>query len=466
MDDMEVMLADVVVVGGGGAGLAAAVEAAEGGARTVLLESEGATGGSTALSAGHTAFCDTTIVPGGREALYADLIAAHDGEGDHGLSRLYVDEAGATCEWLAERGIHFARSVQLAKMSRPWAHEMPLSGKGGGAQITEGLEQAARKAGAQILPGHRARRLHLEGDRVTMLDGNGPEGAFRIRAARGIVLASGGFTRNAEMIRNWGPKGADKIVPFTGAGSRGDGLTMALALGCGTAYMAPGISPTGPADPVTGKGVLMIYAGAVMINRDGQRFHRESDLYSDISKAGMSQPDTLMIQVYDQRAKDYFATTMWARALTGFVEHAAPDLPSLLNKLAEECGLDAAAAAETIADYNRSLPDGDRLGRRHLVGDSGQATPVDSAPYYAAITRPGTSHYNGGVQVTTRMEVKDVFGNVIPGLYAAGEIIGGFHGPNYMSATQVGKALIFGRVAGRSAAMGDDSNIDQVATSR
>lgn len=443
--------ADVVVVGGGAAGLMAAIEAADAGLRTMLLESEPSPGGSTALSAGHASLCETVLEPASRDQLLADLVAAHHGDGDHSLSEVYAAEAGETFRRLHDLGVVFARTVKLSHMGQSWAHEMPLSDMGGGAQIAAGLHRAALARGVQVRVEHRARRLIREDGRAAGVAVDTTRGRLSVLARRGIVLATGGFTRNPDLVKHFGPPGMDRLVPITGAGSRGDGLLMGMALGAGTAGLTVGIAPTVPTDPLTGKGVLMIYAGAILLNRQGRRFYRESELYNDISKAGLQQDSDLMIQLYDSRIKQHFAGTMWSRALTGFVEHGNATLDGLLQELSQVCSLDAIQASRTIADYNRSLPDDDELGRRHLVGTSGMPTPLQHPPFFAAVTRPGTTHFNGGLRIDKAMRVLDVFGDVIPGLYAAGEIAGGFHGSGYLSGTHVGMALVFGRLAGRSA---------------
>jgi len=279
-----------------------------------------------------------------------------------------------------------------------------------------------------------------------------------LHARKGVVLATGGFTRNAALIRNFGSAGTERIVPVTGQGSRGDGLLMAQALGAGTAWLTRGIAPTAPVERDSGKAVLLMYCGAVIVNRDGERFCCESDLYNDISRKGLQQPDGLMIMLYDQRVRAVFAATMWASVFSGATEYRDATLDGLLAQLAQHCGLDVARAARSLDEYNRSVGGPDpRFGRRHLVGTAGDRTAIDSGPFFATITVPGTTHFNGGLAVDQHMQVHDVMGRAIPGLYAAGEITGGFHGPGYMSATQYGAALNFGRIAGKHAASGGES---------
>ena len=272
-------------------------------------------------------------------------------------------------------------------------------------------------------------------------------------ARRSVVLTTGGFTRNRRMMRNYGGRDGGRVFPVSAPGARGDGLAMAMALGGDTADMAAGVGPTGPAEPVSGRGALINYCGAVLLNLAGHRFADESAMYSDISKAALRQDNLTIVQVYDSAVRDAYSKTMWGRVLSGFVEVEAPTLDALLNRLGAS-GLHARQAADTIATYNRSVVAGidPAFGRVHLVGTHGRPVPIVQPPFYGLVTIPGTTQTNGGVRVDTRMRVLDVFGVPITGLFAAGEVAGGFHGGGYLSGTHVGAALVFGQLAGRAAA--------------
>lgn len=436
--------ADVVVVGSGAAGLIAAVEAAEAGARVVVLESEAATGGSSRISGAYVVLCETPLQPGTRDELLVDLVESHHHDADEGLSRLYVDEAPGTWTRLTELGVNFVRTFQFAHMSKPWAHELSGEKMSGGAEIVTTLEQAARARGVTITTSARARRLTVEGGRVTGVSVETGGTLRTLTARRGVVLATGGFTRSRDLIRNFGRPGAEAILPMTGAGSRGDGLLMGMAIGAGTAYMTPGVAPTAPTDPVTGKGVMALYAGAIALNKRGVRFCRESDLYIDTCWAALAQPEATFVQVYDRTMRETYAQTMMGKVLTGYEEIEAATLEALAGVLAERHGFDAAGIVASVATYNEEVRAGagTGFGRTNLVGTSGELLPIERGPFYAAVCRAGTTHFNGGLSVDDKMRVRAVFGETIPGLYAAGEVTGGFHGAGYMSGTFVGMALI------------------------
>jgi fumarate reductase flavoprotein subunit len=214
--------------------------------------------------------------------------------------------------------------------------------------------------------------------------------------------------------------------------------------------MTIGIAPTTPADPVSGKGVLINYAGGVLLNRAGYRFCDESQLYNDISAAALRQNDPTIIQIYDASIRADYSKTMWGRVLTGYAEYRAGDLDGLLAQID---GIDRAQARASIDAYNAGVAAGadPAFGRRHLAGNSGTPVTIATPPFYGLVTVPGTTHFNGGLKVDGSLHVVDVFGAPIDGLFAAGEIVGGFHGNGYLSGTHVGMALIFGQVAGQNA---------------
>lgn len=446
-------VADVIVVGGGVAGLFAAVEAAEMDASVLLLESQPELGGSSRLSGGYVTLCETEIEPGRREELLADLDDAHHHDSQFELSRVYVENSAGTYLRLKELGVEFAGSTQFSHMSRPWAHE--AGGIGGGAELVLKLERAARRRGVRMHTSTRAHRLVRSPNGrvvgVAVLADDGPRTHY---ARKAVVLASGGFTRNKELISKYGQAGAERITPVTGPGSMGDGLLMGLAVDADTAYLESGVAPTGPVDTVMNAMSLVNYKGAILINKDGRRFCRESDVYVDLSWAGLQQPETLMIQVYDAAIREDYLEWRLAHVLGLCREIRSDTLEGLGAALRASHGVNAECLLRTIDAYNRSAAHGSdpEFGRTHCVGVAGQLRTLSKPPFYAAVLVPGTTHFNGGLRVNRNMQVIDRAGDIILGLYAAGEITGGFHGAGYMSGSFLGSSMIFGRIAGRNAA--------------
>jgi len=441
---------DVLVLGAGGAGLLAAIEAADAKSKVLILESEPVRAGSTPISGGIVTLCQTPMQPGSRDELYADLRKAHRNDDDPDMIRAYVDNCSATYKRLVDSGVKFTRVSSWAGMSKPWGHDASSA-----AEMCNALAATAKKKGAELLLNTRARRLVVNPKgRVVGVEAESRGRKRYFGARKAVVIGTGGFTRNPELAKNFGRPGSEKIFPLTGIGSRGDGLIMAWGLGSNTTYMTDGVGPTAPADKETGKTVVAFYAGCVIVNKDGKRFYRESEVYSDICWAGLLQPDTLIFQMFDSKVKKALEGTPLGKLMHGAKIYEAGTLAELGDMLNKASGLNDRAMVDTISRYNGYLDAGKdpEFNRTNLVGISGKPVKIDTPPFYGIITVPGTTHFNGGLKVNPKMQVLNVFGEIIPGLYAAGEVTGGFHGKGYVSGSAVGMAVIFGMIAGINAA--------------
>ena len=313
---------DIVVLGAGGAGLFAAIEAADKGSKVILLESEPVRSGSSPIAGGTVALCETEMQPGSRDELYADLMTSHFKDCDPSLIRAYVDNATEAYNRMKEMGVKFTRVSQWAYMKKPWGHDASSA-----AELCATLENASKKKGVEIMLSTRGKRLVVHpGGRVVgvQADSRGKMRYFKARKA--VVIATGGFTRNPGLAKNFGRPGSEKLFPLTGIGSRGDGLIMGWALGADLTYMTVGVGPTAPAEKETAKTVIAFYAGAIIVNKNGKRFHRESDLYSEICWSGLQQPDVLMIQLFDAKIKKSLEGTSLGNMMKGCREYQANTL--------------------------------------------------------------------------------------------------------------------------------------------
>jgi fumarate reductase flavoprotein subunit len=223
-------------------------------------------------------------------------------------------------------------------------------------------------------------------------------------------------------------------------------------------YVKPsfGISATSPSIATIS---VMFYNGAIIVNKEGRRFVDESLSYKDIGKAALSQPDGIGYQIFDQKiyetGVEKAKSMPPAKAMFGLDETRIKLLVegNTIRELAFKINVPYEALQKTIDTYNEQADAGKDLnfGRASLAGLTGRIVRIDMPPFYAYASKntiPGTY---GGIVVDDCMRVKNRKG-IIPGLYAAGEIVGGFHGVSYMTGTAVAKALIFGRIAGKHAA--------------
>lgn len=446
---------DVIVLGGGLAGVCAALGAAEAGARVLLAERRAELGGSTVLSAGLNAYAGTDEqreagVEDSVELLRHDLVETGRHLNDPTLVDTYCANQLDTYRWLRGHGVAFGAPRAASGQSVPRSHPGDTS-----AMIST-LSRLARERGAEIRYRTRARRLLVDDDRVVGVLADTEDGEREIRAGA-VTLTTGGFSRNPELLARYAPAMA-KAVPGGGAGSTGDGLLMAAKVGAGvidTPYIKGtfGIFPWRHAAE-EGTGILAVYKGAIAVNGEGERFCDESLPYKEIGDACLAQPEAMAFQVFDadvlaESDSEVAIYDIASRLDAGQIQRA-----DTWAELAEKLGIPAGALERTVADYNERITAGtpDRFGRTTLSGGVGTPKPLVTAPFYGFPSTTTVLATYCGVTIDPEARVRDVFGDVIPGLYAAGEVIGGLHGAGYVTGTSLGKSAIFGRIAGTSAA--------------
>lgn len=457
--------ADVVVAGAGGAGLQAALEAARAGASAIVFEKQARIWeSSTAIAVGRVSFPRTDLqqkngVEDSKELMTRDILETGRNKNDPALVQAYVDNALDTYRQLCALGIVWSPTVTaMAGMSVPRGHLTDM------IDLVRTLKRAAEARGVQVVFRTPVTGLVADerGDVVgaTVRERNG--NTTRIRARKGVVLASGGFARDPDRLRAIEPRFA-QVVATSGAGHTGDGLRMAEALGADTRdieYVQPSFelhASGGTSEDI----MILYYQGGIIVNARGERFVNESISYKDIAKACLDQPGMMGFQVFDRTV---YEKAVAAQAAAGQSSPMTLDAGKIrllvtgrsLEELAASMAVPPEALRRTVERYNRYVDEGHDadFGRQVLAGNYGRPVRVERAPFYAYATIGHLLATYGGIAVDARMRALRK-GRPIPGLYAAGEAMGGFHGASYHSGTGIGKALIFGRIAGNSAATRD-----------
>ncbi|QCB96298.1 FAD-dependent oxidoreductase [Arthrobacter sp. PAMC25564] len=449
---------DVIIVGGGLAGCAAALAAAEAGASVLQLEKLAATGGSTVLSAGLSAFAGTAEqeaqgIDDSVDLLRRDILETGLQLSDPALVEVYCREQLPTYQWLKGHGVSYGTVHAASGQTVPRSHPTDTR------RMLDLLLASSAALGVQLATGVTVERLEREdpdNGRVTGVRVSVGGETVRIRAGA-VVLATGGFSQNPELLARFAPQ-MERAVRGGGAGSTGDGLLMAWQLGAGV-IDTPHIKGTygvypHAVDAEKGTGVLAVYKGAIAVNADGTRFVDESLPYKVLGDASLRQAGGFTYQVFDAaimgRSDDEVPIyDLAARERDGLLVKA-----DTLAELAQRLDVPVAEFQATVERYNAACR-GDRaddFGRSHLSGGVGVPQPIEQAPFFAHASTAVVLATYCGLTVTPGLEVLDVFGEPIGGLFAAGELIGGFHGGGYMTGTSIGKAGIFGRLAGTAAA--------------
>jgi flavocytochrome c len=449
--------ADLVVVGAGMAGFCCAIEAARGGASVILLEKEAETGGSSRLSGGSFAFAGTdqqraADIQDEAERLLDDLRRTGQGKSKEALLALFGQEQLETYRWLEAMGFRFGPPKIAAGQSAPRTHRADP------VQAFALLEAAAVQTGRiRLLRQAAATRLcrtsHDAAVSGVLADHDGQP--MHLHAARGVVLATGGFMRSPALLANFAP-GQEGALPMGARGCTGDGLRMAWQFGadlCDMGFIKATFGIHRDAAPEDHHFLHSIYMGAIAVNLQGRRFVDESLPYKIVGDACLRQPGALGFQVFDQgvmqrSTADGSSFDLQSELRQGRLVEA----PNLLA-LADRLEIDGAALVETVERYNAGAGIGAdaEFGRTSLSSGWGRLCRLEQAPFYGYPTRSALVGTYCGLVVDGRMQVHDVFGAPIPHLFAAGHVTGGFHGAGYMTGTALSKAAVFGRVAGREA---------------
>lgn len=454
---------DVVVAGGGGAGLAAAIELADAKADVVVFEKENSIeDASTYQCGGVFCFAGTDFqkkheVKDSNDQLYKDLMEVGQWKNDEKLVQVYIKNQLDTYHWLTKLGVKWLTLEALAGMSVPRGHVADS------ADALEVLKEAAEKRGVKIMFNTAVTGLLLDKDkRVIGVSAKGKAGSKNVKARRGVILATGGIGRDEERLKAINP-GFAQVVPLMGPGHTGDGHRMAEELGASVRdmeYVKPtfGIYETSTTNADL---VFMYYNGAILVNKEGKRFVNESISYKDVGMAALDQTDGVGIQIFDQKLYEVGLKKAEGlrpeKAIWGLDAGRLKLLvkADTVEELASKIAVSPKVLKESIDRYNSQVDRGkdSDFNRETLVGGTGKPVRIDTPPFYAFASKGAFPGTYGGIVVDEDMHVLNREGR-IPGLYAVGEIVGGLHGASYMTGTAVGKAVIFGRVAGRNVAKG------------
>lgn len=477
---------DLVIVGCGIAGLSAAVSALQKGLTVTLLERapEEDFGGNTRWTEAYCRMKNDSEVSDDFEEAFArnsgwnldpNLVSEVGGPSsqwpawvkshplpDPELIARFADQVPPTIGWLKEFGLRFEpQPIYLLTQNT-----QRIAAKGGGLALIERLMQEAKALGATVL--YRTTAIDLlrdEAGRVTGILATGPEGLRQRIEGRGVVLASGGYEGNPEMLTHYlGAIRARHIRPVARGGyyNRGEGIRMALAAGAAPAgeYGSYHAEPVDPRSKQA-EAVIFIWPYGLLLNRRGLRFvdeaHGTADAtYDNVTRAVADQPDGISWVIFDGQVEDI---PQWRRSIRSEVPPLeAPTLEGLLAQIAE---IDAKAAAKTIAEYNAACPEITDYRPLVLDGNAAQgitppksnwARKIEKAPFRAFPIISTNCFTFGGLKVNTDAQVLDCDSKVIPGLYAAGETVGIYNNV-YVGSTSVLRGAVFGRLAGLHAAM-------------
>ena len=486
--------ADVVVVGAGGAGMTAAITAAAEGKSVVILESQSMVGGNSVratggMNAGKTVYQDEnefgesagvektlktaaekyadneTITalaktvseqwaayqanPTGYfdsvELMELDTMIGGKGINDPELVETLCANSADAIDWLDEHGITLHNVSSFGGASVKRIHR-PVNAEGKtvsvGSYMIPLLQENCEKAGVKMMLDTTATEILTDANGAAVgVKATGASGETVTVNAKAVVLATGGFGANLDMVVKYKPE-LKGFMTTNAPGIQGQGIEMAQAIGAATVDMDQiQIHPTVEANTAALITEGLRGDGAILINEEGQRFIDEVGTRDVVSAAEIAQTGSYSWLVVDQAMADA------SSVIQGYIKKGYTVTGETYEELGKAMGVDEAAFAETMNTWNgyvdaKNDPD---------FGRTSFANKLDTAPYYAIKVTAGVHHTMGGLTINTNTEVLKEDGSVIPGLFAAGEVTGGVHGANRLGGNAVADFTVFGRIAGKAA---------------
>ena len=438
---------DIVVVGAGGAGLSAAVQAASMGANVIVLEKQGIIGGNTNYATGGLNAAETSVqqklgIIDSKKSHFDDTMSGGHFLNDSSLVATLVNKAAEAVDWLISLGADMSNVGQMAGSSQKRTHR-PNGGAAVGPHLVSVLNKAVKAENISIRTRNTVTALTEQNGKVTGVKVSTPKGVYSIRA-KAVILATGGFGANLSLIGQYRPELKD-FHTSNHHGATGDAFGWVAPLQASLVLMDQiQVHPTGEA----GSHLLISEAvrgnGAILVNRNGVRFANEMCTRDKLSDAILEQTDKKAFLIFDQSVRESLAT------IENYAQQGLLTSAETPAKLAEELQLPVSAFVETMEKYSRYQSTGEDKDFQRKAEE--MPRPLTEAPYYAINVEPVIHHTMGGIKINAQAEVVNQAGMAIPGLYAAGEVTGGVHGGNRLGGNAVADIIVFGQIAGTSAA--------------
>ena len=488
---------DVVVVGAGGAGMTAAITATDAGKKVIVVESQPIAGGNSVRSTGgmnaaktpyqdknefaEAAGVEKTLATAAEkyadnatitalaatvksqwdayqanpqgyfdsvELMELDTLIGGKGKNNPELVKALAENSADAIEWLASIGADVKNVGAFGGASVKRIHR-PVNADGKvtavGAYIVPILEKNLQDRNVQFLFDTTANEIIMKDGKAVGIKATGKDGNKVTINAKSVVIATGGFGANAEMVEKYKPE-LKGFATTNAEGAQGQGIDMATAVGAATVDMDQiQIHPTVHIEE-DGNAHLITEGlrgdGAILVNAEGKRFYDEVSTRDKVSAAIIAQPEKSAWLVVDQSMVDKSAV------IAGYIKSGYTVTGATYEELAKAMGVDETTFVSTMNTWNQAV----EAKSDAEFNRTSFANPLTAAPYYAIKITPAVHHTMGGIVINPKAEVLNEKGEAISGLFAAGEVTGGVHGANRLGGNAVADFIVFGRIAGQSAA--------------
>lgn len=433
---------EIIVIGAGCAGLTAALQAHEIGKETMILEKMDRIGGNSMRASSGMNATETDLqlqngIIDSATQFYNETFQAGGKMNDPALLQYFVDHTNSAIEWLKQFGIDLGDLTTLGGMSLARTHR-PTDTSPIGAYLVKKLAAAAQQAGIQIQTESKVTDILRKGNGYRIIGIHDGE-QFEIEC-RNVILTTGGFGASKELIQRYAPQYAD-FKTTNHEGATGDGLKLAKNLGAQLTQLElvqihPTVQQDQPHTYLIGETVRG--EGAILVNNEGKRFVNELGTRKKVSNAIIAQPTGHAYLILDQKVFDRVKALGFYQSV-GLVEQA-----DSLETLADKIQINAKQLTQTVDEWNESVANKKdaRYGRQTGMHQ------IDTASFYAIHVAPAVHYTMGGIHIDRETHVLDENGEIIPGLFAAGEVAGGLHGNNRVGGNSIAETVVFGRQAG------------------
>lgn len=437
---------DIVVIGGGGAGLTAAIEAKENDADVILVEKNAFVGGNTNLATGglnaaETKYQSENGIEDSAELFFEDTMKGGKNKNNPELVKILTEKSAETVDWLTEKGVDLT-DVGVAGGASVERIHRPTGGAAIGAHLVETLEKKAKELGVDIRVSTKAIEILNDKGKATGIKVEDENGNPYNINAKAVIIATGGFGADQEKVVEFKPE-------LKGFGTTNAPVATGDALNLVKSFNAELVDineiQTHPT-VVPEKNKMITEAvrgnGAILINRDAKRFIDELETRDVVSAAELEQEGQTAFLIFDQNVRESL------KAIEGYHKAGLLIEADSVEELGKAIDINGTELKNTIDTYNSYVNN----GKDKDFNRENMKTELNKAPFYAVEVGPAVHHTMGGLKINTEAQVISKSGEIIEGLFAAGEVTGGIHGANRLGGNALSDITTFGRIAGKNAA--------------
>ena len=441
---------DVVIIGSGGTGLSAAIQANELGMKVAVLEKEEELGGNTNRASSGMNAAETNVqlhhgVIDNVADFYHETYKDGGRLNDKDMLGYFVYHTAPAIDWLADHDIKLDDITITGGMSKKRTHR-PASMAPIGGFLVKSLLKVVAQEDIPVFNKTKVTELRRADDgRVNGVKVDA-DGITKIINAKAVILATGGFGASKEYIKRFRPD-LESYKTTNQPGATGDGLKLAENVGAELMQMNlvqvhPTVQQDNPHVYLIGEAVRG--EGAILVNAEGKRFVNELNTRKIVSNAITALPEHSAYLILDQGIRDHVKAIEFYDKV-GLVVHG-----ETIEDLAKKINVDPSNLKQTVATWNQAV-------ENHDDAEFGRTTGMDRGitnPGFFAIHIAPAIHYTmGGIHITPKTQVLDGNGDIIRGLFAAGEVAGGLHGNNRVGGNSIAETIVFGRQAGQQVAL-------------